>query len=440
MFVHSDGSVRMVVRASGTAWSYVSTSQNGVEWSTPTRFVSAPDQNFAIKRLVDGRLLMVRNGRFDQNLYWYPEGMYAYLSEDWGATWYGGLRLATDLTTLNPTIAEDANGTIYISTHSESDGKIVNTLFTTSVAEIDEATANYENTPKSSRVVLTGAGDSSSAAEELKALTAPKNDWASETLRLATYNIQYPVAGWPEQRIEPLIALLEEYNFDIFGAQEPYLHQIELMMEYIGKDYDWIGRNVTGDNTDRNHHFNPIFYRRDRLELLDWDTVWLSDAIGKPGYGARSTRLFIWAKFRDKKTNKIFYHFNGHFDHRGYEAKTVASHIVLDMIKRVSKGMPAFVTADFNSDQKSLPYRVLQDSPLLENTMLVAEKTKNADLRSHTNYTSAYTLPADGRHIDHVFHTPNSIRIKYWELIVKDYNGKFGSDHLPIFVDCIIGN
>jgi hypothetical protein len=72
--------------------------------------------------------------------------------------------------------------------------------------------------------------------------------------------------------------------------------------------------------------------------------------------------------------------------------------------------------------------------------MLVAEKTRNANLRSHTNYMSAYKLPADGRHIEHVFHTPNSIRIKYWELIVKDYNGKFGSDHLPIFVDCIIGN
>ena len=440
IFLHSDGVARMVIRTSGTAWTYVSSSQDGKNWSTPVRFVSAPDQNFALKRLSDGRLLMVRNGRFDQNLYWYPEGMYAYLSEDCGATWYGGLRLATDLTTLNPAVAEGADGAIYISTHNEADGKIVNTLFKTSVAEIDAATADYENRPKNSRMILTGAGDSSSAAEELRMLTAPKSDWASETLRLATYNIQYPVAGWPEKRIEPLIALIEEYKFDVFGAQEPFLHQIELMMKYIGKDYDWIGTNVTGDNTDRNHHFNPIFYRRDRLELLAYDTVWLSDAVGKPGYGARSTRLFIWAKFRDKRTGKIFYHFNGHYDHRGYEAKTASSYIVLDMIKRVSKGMPAFVTADFNSDQKSLPYRVLQESPLLENTMLVAEKAENAKYRSHSNYRSALELPADGRHIDHVFHTPNSIRIKYWELIVKDYDGKFGSDHLPIFVDCIIGN
>lgn len=440
LFRHADGSVRMVLRTSGTAWTFVSSSADGKEWSEPARFVSAPDQNFALKRLADGRLLMVRNGRFDQNLYWYPEGMYAYLSDDCGATWYGGLRLATDLTTLNPAVAEDKDGTIYISTHNESGGKIVNRLYTTSVAEIDAATADYENTPKNCREVLTGASDTSTAATELRMLTAEKSDWATETLRLATYNIQYPIMGWPEKRLEPLIALIKDYKFDVFGAQEPFMHQIEDMMRHLADEYDWIGTNVTGDNTDRSHHFNPIFYRRDRLELLDFDTVWLSDAVGQPGYGARSTRLFVWAKFRDKKTGKIFYHFNGHYDHRGYEAKIAASYIVLDMVKRVSKGMPAFVTADYNSDEKSIPYRVLQESPLLKNTMLATTNTKNANYRSHTNYRSAKTLPTDGRHIDHIFHTPNSIRIKYWELIIKDYDGKYGSDHLPIFVDCIIGN
>ena len=430
----------MVLRVSGTAWSYVATSQDGKLWSQPVRFVSAPDQNFAVHRLADGKLLMVRNGRFDQNLYWMSEGMFAYLSEDCGATWYGGLRLATDISTLNPTVAEGEDGTIYISTYREADGVAENRLFITSVTEIDDATANYENTPKNSRVVLTCAGDASSAAEELKMLTAPKSDWAAETLRLATYNIQYPVMGWPEKRLAPLIALLEEYQFDVFGVQEPHLHQIEDMMRYIGKDYDWIGSNVTGDNTDRNHHFNPIFYRRDRLELLDYDTVWLSDAVNKPGYGARSTRLFIWAKFRDKRTNKVFYHFNGHYDHRGFEAKIASSYIVLDMIKRVSKGMPAFVTADYNADEKTEPYRVLQESPYLKDSMLAVAEPVNAQYQSYAEYKPVTNRKANGMHIDHLFYTPNAIRIKHWELIIKSHKGHYGSDHLPIFVDCIIGN
>ena len=439
MFVHSDGSVRMVVRTSGTSWSYVATSQNGEVWSAPTQFVAAPDQDFAVLRLADGKLLMVRNARFDKNVYWYPEGMYAYLSEDCGATWYGGLRLSNDTYTISPVVAEGANGEIYITTHHESETKFENKLFVTSVEEIDAATADYENNPKNQCVVLTAQSATAAHTAEIDAITAPKTDWANEPIRIATYNIQYPKADW-EERCIPTVELIKDYKFDVFGSQEPHLPQIEDMMEHIGDEYAWVGHNIFGDNNDRNHHFNPIFYRKERVELLDYDTVWLSDKDAVAGYGAHSARLFTWAKFRDKKTGKIFYHFNGHYDHRGYEARVVASYIVLDMIRKVAKGMPSFVTADYNSDDKSEAYRVLQSSVLLEDSMLATENAVNKQYQSYTKYRPAEALPANGRHIDHLFYTPNSVKINYWELVIKSYNGKYGSDHLPIFVDCIIGN
>jgi endonuclease/exonuclease/phosphatase family metal-dependent hydrolase len=439
MFVHSDGSVRMVVRTSGTSWSYVATSQNGVEWSAPARFVSAPDQNFAVYRLSDGKLLMVRNARFDKNAYWYPEGMYAYLSEDCGATWYGGLRIATDNKTINPVVAEGAKGEIYIITHHDPEIKSENQLFVTSVAEIDAANADYENNPKNKQVVLTVQGAGAAFAAETNAITAPKTDWANETLRIATYNIQYPIMNWPERCIAT-VALIKDYKFDVFGSQEPHLPQIEDMMKHIGDEYAWVGQNVSGDNNDRKHHFNPIFYRKERVELLDYSTVWLSDKACTPGYGARSARLFTWAKFRDKRTGKEFFLFNGHYDHRGYEARDVASYIVLDMIRKVAKGMPSFVSADYNSDGNSEAYRVLQSSVLLKDTMLATDNAVNKHYQSHTNYQPAEKLKANGRHIDHLFHTPNSVKINRWELIIKAYNGKYGSDHLPICVDCLIAN
>ena len=440
LFCQEDGAVCMVLRASGTAWSYASSSVDGVSWSEPTRFVSAPDQNFAVQRLSNGLLLMVRNGRFDRNIYWLPEGMYAYLSEDGGKTWYGGLRLATDCATINPTIAESKDGVIYISTLNAPEDKSVNTLFTTSVAEIDAATADYENTPNNSRVVLTVGGTGSAMTEEMKAIIAPKNDWATEPLRLATYNIQYPIMNWEEERLVPTVELIKDYKFDVFGAQEPYLHQIEGMMSYLGDEYAWVGANVTGDNTYRKHHFNPIFYRKERLEVLDYDTVWLTDKIGVSGYGAHSPRLFTWVKFLDKRTGKIFFHINGHYDHRGYEAKINSSYIVLDMIRHISKGMPAFVTADYNADEKSDAYAVLQNSPFLKDTMLAVADPVNAQYKSHTSYKPADKCPMNGMHIDHVFYTPNSVRINKWELVIKAYDGKYGSDHLPIYVDCFIAN
>jgi endonuclease/exonuclease/phosphatase family metal-dependent hydrolase len=110
------------------------------------------------------------------------------------------------------------------------------------------------------------------------------------------------------------------------------------------------------------------------------------------------------------------------------------------MIRKVAKGMPAFVTADFNSDEKSRAYKVLQNSSLLSDTMDHSPVTVNKECQSISGYKPITTRPMNGMHIDHVFFTPNSIKIKHWELIVKDYNGYWGSDHHPIFVDCTIAN
>jgi len=441
LFRHADGQLGMVVRASGTAWTFGARSANGVEWSEPARFVAAPDQNFAIHTLADGKLLMVRNARFDRHLYWSREGIYAYLSEDGGETWYGGLRVATDEVSINPVVAEGANGVVYIAYHSDPEGNCVNTLLTTSVAEIDAATADYKNSPKGKQQVLTSAKSLKRAAAERALLTAQKGDWATETIRLATYNIQYPKMDWSGKRMAALIPLLKDQKFDVFGAQEPFLFQIEDMMAHIGDEYAWVGSNISGDDNDRGHHFDPIFYRKERVELLDYATVWLSDQKAVAGYGAYSARLFTWAKFRDKKTDKVFFFFNGHYDHRGVEARENASHIVLDMVKRIAKGMPAFVTADYNSGEDSKPYKILQSSWLLKDTMLDAEEAVNKQYQSHSaNYTSVTLKAANGRHIDHIFYTPNAVHIKKWELIVKEYAGFFGSDHLPIYIDCLIAN
>ena len=102
--------------------------------------------------------------------------------------------------------------------------------------------------------------------------------------------------------------------------------------------------------------------------------------------------------------------------------------------------LASFVTADYNSDEKSRPYKVLQESPFLEDTMTDSPVTVNREYQSISGYKPITTRAVNGMHIDHLFYTPNSVKINHWELIVKDYNGYWGSDHHPIFVDCVIAN
>ena len=214
--------------------------------------------------------------------------------------------------------------------------------------------------------------------------------------------------------------------------------QIEDMMKHIGDRYAWVGSCITGNDKTRNRHFNPIFYKKERLELLDWDTIWFTDKPGESGYGAYSARLLSWALFRDKKTDKQFYLFNSHFDHLGPEAKVAAAHILVQAVREVAKGMPAFCTGDFNSDEYSVPYKTILASQFLNDAFTAVAEPVNGIYPSGSGYREP--KPGNSTHIDHIFFTPNAVRINYWQLVIDGFGGMWGSDHLPIYVDCRIAN
>ncbi|MBO5813884.1 MAG: exo-alpha-sialidase [Alistipes sp.] len=437
LYVNQKGGITMVTRSANTAYAHASWSTDGVSWSPNAwKHLPAPDQNILFTNRPDGKLMMVRNGRFDQPLYWLPEKMYVYLSDDNGTTWYGGLRISSDNLSLDPCVAQAKDGTIYIAYTSNIFGKSEIRLVTTSEAEIDNASTALAVNAANVAPILAMPKAAARADAELKTLQATRKEWGKQSLRVATYNIQYPTR-WNE-RLIPLIKTIDKYDLDVFGSQEPFMPQIEDMMAHIGDRYAWIGTCIAGDDNVRNKHFNPIFYKKERLELLDWDTIWFTDKAGTPGYGAWSARLLTWAHFRDKATDKEFYLFNSHFDHLGPEAKEVAAHILVQAVREIAKGMPAFCTGDFNCDEYSRPYKTIIASEFINDSFRAVAEPTNGVYPSHSGYRAP--KPGNSTHIDHVFFTPNAVRIMNWELIIEGYNGMWGSDHLPIFVDCKIAN
>ena len=437
LYVNQKGGITMITRSANTAYAHASWSTDGVSWARNAgKYMPAPDQNILFTNLPDGKLMMVRNGRFDQPLYWHPEKMYVYLSEDNGATWYGGLRISSDNKSLDPCVAQGKDGTIYIAYTSDIFGKSEMRLVATTEAEIDNASSGLVVNAVSITPIMVMPKAVARADAALKALQTSRKEWGKKSLRVATYNIQYPTR-WNE-RLIPLVKTLDKYDFDVFGSQEPFMPQIEDMMKHIGDRYDWIGTCIAGDDNVRNKHFNPIFYKKDRLELLDWDTIWFTDKAGTPGYGAWSARLLTWALFRDKETDKQFYLFNSHFDHLGFEAREVAAHILVQAVREIARGMPAFCTGDFNCTEWDKPYKIILASEFINDSFRAVAEPINGVYPSHSGYKAP--KPGNSTHIDHVFFTPNAVRISHWELIIEGYNGMWGSDHLPIFVDCKIAN
>ncbi len=145
------------------------------------------------------------------------------------------------------------------------------------------------------------------------------------TFQVVTYNIRYDNPGdgpnvWTNRR-EAMVKYLRETKADLIGMQEVLPQQRDYLAEQLS-EYAWysVGRDdgVKGEAT-------PIFYRKDRYELLEKGTFWLSDApdkAGSKGWDAGLPRRCLVGQVRDKQAGKSLLFVNTHFDNRGVEARS----------------------------------------------------------------------------------------------------------------------
>ena len=261
-------SLSIYMRTTGTTHCYRSQSfDDGVNWTAPELFMPNPDRDICFERLSDGRLLMVKCSRMDHNVHIASQRLNAYLSDDDGLTWYGGLVAAAGRKASDPKTTLGKDGRVYVFYTHDAQGEPQTRLSRTTVAKIEKGTVWEEVWEKDIQTVAVA----SLAVEAGKALNTPRTRWAEEPIKLATWNIQYLAKkpSWKDFRLPAIFALLEEYQFDVFGAQEPYLPQIEDMMAGISDKYAWVGE-CTGDKDSRRTHYNPIFYKKECLEVLEW--------------------------------------------------------------------------------------------------------------------------------------------------------------------------
>src|SRR5690606_1249299 len=108
-------------------------------------------------------------------------------------------------------------------------------------------------------------------------------------------------------------------------------------------------------NQTNSGEFVPIFYHKDRIEILESDQFWLTDAADRSvpsvGWDAGSPRICTWAKVRHKIANETFYVFNVHYAHDGSLARMESTNLMMEEAPRMAQGYPYFLLGDFNYDQ-----------------------------------------------------------------------------------------
>ena len=285
----------------------------------------------------------------------------------------------------------------------------------------------------------------------------------AQEMLVGSYNIRYKNSGdsiaghvWTK-RCQVICDQINFMNPLIFGTQEVLYSQLQDLRRGLdGYDYIGIGR----DDGSRGGEHEAIFYKKDRLELLDSGNFWLSETPDRPclGWDAACIRICTWGKFRrvasEREQGIVFYFFNLHMDHVGVLARRESAKLVVARIREIAQDSPVILTGDFNVDQTNEIYTIFTSSDLLKDSYDAA-RIRFAENGTFNAFKTEYFTNS---RIDHVFVSP-TIKVEayglftnsYWtdseaaghslrsadapqEITFDTYIRKNPSDHYPVFV------
>lgn len=256
---------------------------------------------------------------------------------------------------------------------------------------------------------------------------------SGESIRVMSFNIRCPSLEdgfdfWWFRKDEVAKYILR-HSPDLAGMQEVYPFQARyLEKQLVG--YEWFG--LPPDVREHLGERCKVFYRKERLELLDHQTFWLSESPETPGsisWDSAHRRVVTWGKFRDRNTGKVFFLFNTHFDHKGGEARKHSARLLVEKVSEIASDYPAIITGDFNCPDDSEPYQTL--TSLLADTREVS-KTPAAGPYATSRGFEKGSRPKNRS--DYIFVTPD-IKVLDYAVLDDTYgDDRRPSDHMAVLV------
>jgi endonuclease/exonuclease/phosphatase family metal-dependent hydrolase len=253
--------------------------------------------------------------------------------------------------------------------------------------------------------------------------------------KIMTFNVRYDnpvdsIYAWP-QRANQVCSFILKENPDILGMQEV------LWSQYIYIDSALTGYASVGvgrDDGAREGEMNPVFFRKEKFDIVRTITFWLSDTPdipGSKGWGASLPRIVTWMELVNKNNHEHFFFFNTHFAHDSDSAKVMSSMILMKEVSMITDGFPFIITGDFNMIPASPGYSILtgpaESVPLLKDTYISSEKRPFGP-----SYTFNGFSDKTGRsRVDYIF-VRNGMKVQEHKTFIKKDRGIYISDHWPV--------
>lgn len=251
--------------------------------------------------------------------------------------------------------------------------------------------------------------------------------------RVMSYNIRFDGASdnplWSERR-GPMADQIAFLDPDLLGLQEALPHQADWLAEQLPAwDRYGVGRDdgVSGEQA-------TLFWRRERYERLEAQTLWCSPTPDRPskGWDAAYPRTVTRVILRDRRGGGLLDVRNTHFDHVGVVAREQCAELVSGLAPAEVGGETARIVlmGDFNTGPETAPYRRILVSGL-----------RDARAVSPVDFGPAGTFNAfdiakdnDGVAIDHIFIGPG-LTVERFAVPTDSFGGRVISDHFPVVAD-----
>lgn len=203
-----------------------------------------------------------------------------------------------------------------------------------------------------------------------------------------------------------------------------------LPMAFNGDKYAFVGEARTEDPL-YGLEATPVYYRKDKYELLDSGTFWLNESgiKGELGWDAAYPRICTYCLLRHRNTEEIFLFMNTHLDNKGREAREKGFELIIAKAKELGADRyPLIITGDMNTaenDEKGLYEKLLSFGDIGDVRHIAAETEGGVTFRSSKS----------GYPIDYIFVSKKNTRPMKYSILREAFEGKYVSDHFGIYAE-----
>jgi endonuclease/exonuclease/phosphatase family metal-dependent hydrolase len=263
----------------------------------------------------------------------------------------------------------------------------------------------------------------------------PAGPPAAEPIRVMSFNIRYGSAAdgadhWCRRR-ELVADTIRRQAPHLLGVQEALAFQLRFLEDGFPR-FERLG---VGREADGGGEFSALFVDRERFEVLESGTFWLSpppDVPGSRGWDAALPRICTWARLRDRADGREIRVLNTHFDHRGADARLESARL-LAARAGAAPAVPTLVLGDLNAGEDSRPLDALRAAGLRDTFRVL-----------HPDATRVGTFGgfrglATGAKIDFVL-ASEGFEVRAAAIDRRSYSGRDASDHFAVTAELTVAD